>query len=531
MTMTKTKTTSHSSARPAGPASPKGKSWVRTLGARAILAVIAFAFLYVVWSLYLAGEPLFAAISFALAIAIVILFGWARFYTWRFVFPGVAAVAIFIVLPVLYTSGIGFTNYSASNILPFERVQQIHLSQMVEAPDSARPFALTADMRLYFPPHNGETGLITPSLDLTKSTPNAPTRTAASPVNEAPKDVVALKQIIQNRAALQAVEVTLPHGGALTMSGLREFSSTTPFYTLGENGVLTGADGSELVPNHEKGFYQNEQGELVTPGWPVAVGFQNFEKVLLSEGVRQPMLEIFIWTVVFAFLSMVLTSAVGTVLAVVLEWEHLAFKKYYQLFLILPYAVPAFISILVFRGLFNQNFGEINLILNGIFGIAPDWFTNPMLSRSMLLIVNTWLGFPYWMLLVAGFLQAVPRDHFKAAALENSGPVRNFFAITLPQIFPPMVPLLIANFAFNFNNIVLVLLLTRGGPDIPGTVIPAGSTDLLGSFTFRIAFQNSGQDFGLAGAISTLIFIITGIIAFANFRAMQKLAAKRSVRP
>ncbi len=93
-----------------------------------------------------------------------------------------------------------------------------------------------------------------------------------------------------------------------------------------------------------------------------------------------------------------------------------------------------------------------------------------------------------------------------------------------------MVPLLIANFAFNFNNIVLVLLLTRGGPDIPGTIIPAGSTDLLGSFTFRIAFQNSGQDFGLAGAISTLIFIITGIIAYANYRAMQKFAARRSVR-
>jgi maltose/maltodextrin transport system permease protein len=94
-----------------------------------------------------------------------------------------------------------------------------------------------------------------------------------------------------------------------------------------------------------------------------------------------------------------------------------------------------------------------------------------------------------------------------------------------------MVPLLIANFAFNFNNIVLVLLLTRGGPDIPGTLIPAGSTDLLGSFTFRIAFQNSGQDFGMAGAISTLIFIITGVIAYVNYRAMQKVAAKRSARP
>jgi maltose/maltodextrin transport system permease protein len=178
--------------------------------------------------------------------------------------------------------------------------------------------------------------------------------------------------------------------------------------------------------------------------------------------------------------------------------------------LILPYAVPAFISILVFRGLFNQNFGEINLILSTLFGISPDWFTSPFLAKIMLLIVNTWLGYPYMMLLAAGFLQAVPRDLYKAAALEGSGGVRNFFSITLPQILPPFVP-----------------LLTRGGPDMPGTLVTVGSTDLLGSFTFRLAFQNSGQDFGMAGAISTLIFIVTGLIAYLNFKAMQNYANKR----
>jgi maltose/maltodextrin transport system permease protein len=490
------------------------------------LAAIALAFLYVIWGLYIAGEPIFAVVTFAIGISIVVLFGWQRFYTWRFVFPGVAAIAVFIVLPVFYTSGIGFTNYSATNILPFERVQQFHLAQQVKAPNSGRPFALTTDNRLFFPQADDREALITAPIDQALDG-----QLIAEPYSGDAPETQAVKAVLQNRALLQQLSVELPAGGELTMDGLREFSATSPFYTVGENDVLIGADGTKLVPNHEKGFYQNEAGELVTPGWPVNVGWSNFTKVLLADGIRQPMLEIFIWTCAFAFLSMVFTSGVGTLLAVILEWEHLAFKSVYKLLLILPYAVPAFISILVFRGLFNQNFGEINLILGGLFGIEPDWFTNPTLTRTMLLMVNTWLGFPYWMLIVAGFLQSVPRDHFKAAALENSGPVRNFFAITLPQIFPPMVPLLIANFAFNFNNIVLVLLLTRGGPDIPGTLIPAGSTDLLGSFTFRIAFQNSGQDFGMAGAISTLIFIITGVIAYVNYRAMQKVAAKRSARP
>jgi maltose/maltodextrin transport system permease protein len=82
-------------------------------------------------------------------------------------------------------------------------------------------------------------------------------------------------------------------------------------------------------------------------------------------------------------------------------------------------------------------------------------------------------------------------------------------------------------FAFNFNNVVLILLLTRGLPDIPGTKIPAGQTDILGSFTYRVSFQDSGQNFGLAGAISTLIFLIVGVIAYANFVALRRAAEAR----
>ena len=148
----------------------------------------------------------------------------------------------------------------------------------------------------------------------------------------------------------------------------------------------------------------------------------------------------------------------------------------------------------------------------------------------MVLIVNTWLGYPYMMLLAMGFLQAVPSDHKKAAALEGASSLRVFFTITLPQIIPPFLPLLIASFAFNFNNLVLIFLLTRGLPDIPGTAIPAGETDILASFTYRLAFDNAGQQFGLAGAITLLIFIVVAAISYANFVAMRRAAEKRSGR-
>lgn len=495
-------------------------SWRGLLG-KAVILLVGLGFLYLVWGLYLLGEPLFAVIAFAVG-AIGVSFFWsARFYQLRFVYPAIAAVFLFILLPVLYTSAIGFTNFGARNLLSLERVQAYHLSLRETDASSKRPFALIAEgngFKLFFPEDGGRPALMSETI----TGPNASAGLFSGPAPEA----LPIKAIIQNKALLSGLTVTTPDG-PLTMSGLRAFAASQPAFTLGENGSLTANDGTIMIPNHDLGLYQTPDGETVAPGWRVGVGFDNFTKVLTSEGIRGPIFNVFLWTTVFAFLSMVFTFSVGMGLAVILEWKHLRFAGLYRVLLILPYAVPAFISILVFRGLFNQNFGEINLILSTLFGIAPDWFTNPNLSRAMLLLVNTWLGYPYMMLLAAGFLQAVPRDLYKAAALEGSGGVRNFFAITLPQILPPFVPLLISNFAFNFNNVVLILLLTRGGPDMPGTLVTVGSTDILGSFTFRLAFQNSGQDFGMAGAISTLIFIVTGLIAYYNFKAMQKYARKK----
>lgn len=493
----------------------------RSIAAKFLVGLVAFGFLYLVWGLYLLGEPLFAVIAFAIG-AIGVSFFWSpRFYKLRFVYPGIAAVFLFILLPVFYTSAIGFTNFGARNLLSLERVQAYHLSLTETDAGSKRPFGLVADgseFRIYLPETSDKPALLTDII--TATAVNASAHSGPAPAT------LPVKTAIQNRAMLSTLTINTPNGD-LTMAGLRDFAASRPAFTLGIDGALISTDGSIMYPDHKLGLYVNEAGNTVAPGWRVGVGFDNFTKVLTAEGIREPIFKVFIWTVIFAFSSMTLTFALGLSLAVILEWRHMAFKNLYRVLLILPYAVPSFISILVFRGLFNQNFGEINLILSTLFGLSPDWFTSPVLAKIMLLIVNTWLGYPYMLLLAAGFLQAVPRDLYKAAALEGSSALRNFFSITLPQILPPFVPLLIANFAFNFNNVVLILLLTRGGPDMPGTLVTVGSTDLLGSFTFRLAFQNSGQDFGMAGAISTLIFIVTGLIAYLNFKAMQNYANKK----
>jgi maltose/maltodextrin transport system permease protein len=150
--------------------------------------------------------------------------------------------------------------------------------------------------------------------------------------------------------------------------------------------------------------------------------------------------------------------------------------------------------------------------------VKPAWFSDPVLAKTMLLIVNTWLGFPYMMVLCSGLTKSIPADLYEASAVAGAGPWVNFTRITLPLILKPMTPLLISAFAFNFNNFVLISLLTGGLPDQLGTSLPAGTTDILVSYTWRIAFQDSGQQFGLASAISTVIFLIVAAITLVQMR-------------
>jgi len=176
---------------------------------------------------------------------------------------------------------------------------------------------------------------------------------------------------------------------------------------------------------------------------------------------------------------------------------------------------------LIFRGLFNENFGEINMMLNWMFGIKPGWFTDGTLAKVMILLVNTWLGYPYFLVLCLGLLQSIPKDLYEASAIAGTGPWGNLTKITAPLVLKPLIPLAIASFAFNFNNLVIILLLTGGRPDFPGTNPPAGQTDILVSYTYRIAFESAGRDFGLAAAISAVIFVMVAVMSIINLRLMK----------
>jgi maltose/maltodextrin transport system permease protein len=156
-----------------------------------------------------------------------------------------------------------------------------------------------------------------------------------------------------------------------------------------------------------------------------------------------------------------------------------------------------------------------------VLGVKPAWFSDPTLAKAMLLLVNTWLGFPYMMVVCMGLIKAIPADLYEASAVAGAGPITNFFGITLPLTLKPLTPLLIASFAFNFNNLMLIVLLTGGRPDFLDTSVPAGTTDLMVTYTYRLAFQDSGQQFGLAAAISTVIFLMVAAISLVQMKVSK----------
>ncbi|NTV73680.1 MAG: maltose ABC transporter permease MalF [Holophaga sp.] len=493
----------------------------RNLG-RAFLALLVVAALFLVTVIYATGEALLAG-TFLVIIALAAwLYTSQKTYAYRYLFPGIAAAIIFVVFPVIYTIFIGFSNYSSRNLLEFPRATQYLLDQTYAGESNTFDFSLFPDgAKFRARLEDSEAGAVyfTPAFAMPG---DAPVEVKAGPEAEAgftPGDPMELGDIIANEDNLKKLTVTMPNGARLGMTGLSEFAAMKRLYTpKGDGSLLNNQDGTVIRPNVRTGFYETPSGEQVLPGFQVKIGWDNYKRIFLEPKYREPFIRIFIWTVVFAGLSVLFSFSLGMVLAVVLNWEALRFRSVYRLLLFLPYAVPGFISILVFKGLFNNNMGEINLILNAMFGIRPAWFSDPFLAKVMLLIVNTWLGFPYMMVVCMGLIKAIPMDLYEASAVAGAGPLTNFFRITLPLIKRPMLPLLISSFAFNFNNFVLISLLTGGRPDFLDTTIQAGTTDILISYVYRNAFVDSGQQFGLGAAISTVIFLLVAGITLVQIR-------------
>lgn len=260
------------------------------------------------------------------------------------------------------------------------------------------------------------------------------------------------------------------------------------------------------------------------------VGLRNFLKII-NGPETYTFIRVFFWTLIWAGGSVLLSQAVGIFLAILLNNPHLKGSSIYRTLFILPWAIPAFISVMMWQGLLNTEFGAINQILHNmgldtamqavlsVFGynlkLPIAWMDTFGWAHIAVLFVNVWLAFPFQLTVCLGALQAVPSDVYEAAEVDGASKFLQFRKITLPLLRNAMLPVLISSFAFNFNQFTAIYLLTRGGPPIPGS--DAGATDILITYSYKLAFVSF--QYGLACAYAIFIFILVATLSGVNFKS------------
>ncbi len=272
-------------------------------------------------------------------------------------------------------------------------------------------------------------------------------------------------------------------------------------------------------------------------------GFATFREVFgIDPAFRTFFLRVLGWTTFYAAMSSFTVYVMGFFQAVVIESRFVRYKKLWRLVLILPWAVPGMISLIVFSNIFGAD-GLMNRLLAD-WGVTDtvrtaleslrligeggtgtiEWFTRPAnanLARFLVLTVNLWMGYPYFMLLITGVLSIIPRDLYEAADIDGGSTTQKFRYIPLPWVVRATAPVIITTFTFNFNNFGAIYFLTGGGPryltdDIPRAIrdTPPGQTDILISWIYKIAFESGDHNaYNLAAVYSILVFILIAIVS------------------
>ena len=289
-------------------------------------------------------------------------------------------------------------------------------------------------------------------------------------------------------------------------------------YDEAQDAMISTTDGTVYPANSDVGNFESAAGAKLTPGWKVGVGFSNYASLFTDQTMRSRFLPIMTRTFAFAILTTFLNFALGLILALVLAERRMRGKNVYRILLIIPFMLPSVLMTLIWKGMLNTDFGLVNQVLTA----QVPWLSDPTLAKFSILMVNLWMGFPYFFLVCSGALTAVPEDLKEAAYVDGASGRYAFRTVVLPLLLVATAPLLVTTFAFNFNNYALIELLTGGGP-FPGAVIDGGSTDLLINYTFRLAFTQANQQLGLASAIAMVIFVIVGTVSAFGFRLTKKL--------
>jgi arabinogalactan oligomer/maltooligosaccharide transport system permease protein len=470
------------------------------------------------------------------SVVLLILADWIYFakrsVPLKYIFPGLVFLLVFQVFTMAYTGYVAFTNYGTAHNLSQEQAVDAILIQNEKRVEGSPSYPLTViDNR-------DELGFAIVDGDVVKA------GTAEQPLQEIPDAVVEGGRVVSvpgfdvvptsdiygdQKLQGEVVILRVPVSDNADEGSIRTQDATTgaiyrstmvwdeaaQTMTNVDTGVVYYADQSV-------GSFVAEDGSTLPVGWHVVVGFDNFVKAFTDKNYSEALLKVTAWTFGFAILTVLSSFFVGLILAIIFNDDRIRGRRVWRTLFILPYAFPAFMTALLWKGMLNRTYGVINDWF--FFDAAIPWLQDPWLARISILVVNLWLSYPYWFLVCTGALQSLSKETMEASRIDGAGAGRQFRSITLPLLLISTAPLAIASFAFNFNNFTIIWMLTGGGPPMEDSSSGLGYTDLLISAIYKISGVQGGRaDYGLASALSVIVFIVVGVVSAIAFRQTKKL--------
>lgn len=252
------------------------------------------------------------------------------------------------------------------------------------------------------------------------------------------------------------------------------------------------------------------------------VGVKNFFSIFFLSSYRATFGAVFSWTVIWTICASTLQIVLGVLTAVVANQQFIKGKRWFGVIFLLPWAVPAFITIMSFSNIFNDSIGAINTqvipMLNHLPFVdigAVAWKTDPFWTKVAIIMIQGWLGFPYIYVMTTGILQSIPEELYEAAKIDGANAIQRFKSITMPMILFVAAPIFVTQYTGNFNNFSMIYLFNNGGPGSVGG--GAGSTDILISWIYKLTTGNAPQ-YSVAAAVTLIISFIVISISLIVFK-------------
>ncbi len=254
------------------------------------------------------------------------------------------------------------------------------------------------------------------------------------------------------------------------------------------------------------------------------VGFQNYANVAMGKGVAGgPFWLILGWTLIWTLCATTLAIFIGFLFALLVNNDRVKFKRFWRTVFLLPWAVPAFITIMFFSIMLAPG-GPLTEILTSITGQTMNVKADTAMTRTALILLQGWLGSAYVFLISTGVLQGIPSDLYEAAEIDGATGFQRTMKITIPLVLFQTAPLLVGQYTFNFNNFSIIYLFNQGGPFNPSLYgNMAGSSDLLISYIYKLTIENQYQSIGAAITIViSIVLMIFSYIGFKNSKAFKE---------